>query len=76
MYIRFIDKDVWYMVKRQPTTAYTEKYAKKRQAVRVVIDFYLDDPEQKQLYEQLRQESKGKVKQVILNALKQHYEKQ
>lgn len=63
-------------MKRQPTTAYTKKYAKKRQAVRVVIEFYLDDPEQKQLYERLRQEPKGKVKQIILAALNQHYEQQ
>lgn len=62
------------MNKRQPTSAYTEKYAKKRQATRVVIDFYLDDPEQKQIYDLLRQEQKGGVKQIILTALKQHYE--
>lgn len=59
------------MNNRQPDSSYTKKYDEKRQAIRLPLNFYQDDPIEKQIYDLLCAEKNKK--QVILEALKKHY---
>lgn len=49
------------------------KYAERRKARQLKIDFYLDDMTEAFIYESLKAEKKGNIKGIILEYLKQHY---
>jgi len=49
------------------------RYAERRKARQLKIDFYLDDLTEAFLYESLKAEKKGNMKKIILGYLKQHY---
>lgn len=46
--------------KRQSDSEYAKRYAEKRNSKRVVFDFYLDDVDEKRIYESLQKESNKK----------------
>lgn len=61
---------------RKPDAAYTEKYKQARDTKTIRFDLYLDDPAEKELYEQLEKLKQDKLlKQEVVKALQNYFSK-
>lgn len=62
------------MSDRKPDAAYTEKYKQARETKTVRFDLYLDDPNEKALFEKLELLKKDKqLKQALVSALQNYF---
>lgn len=62
------------MSDRKPDAAYTEKYKQARKTKTVRFDLYLDDPNEKALFEKLELLKKDKqLKQALVSALQNYF---
>lgn len=60
-------------MEKKTDSDYTAKYSKKRKGVKVTLEFYQDDIEEKMIYELLKNEPRGGMKVLILQLLSDHY---
>lgn len=62
------------MTDRKPDAAYTDKYKQARDTKTIRFDLYLDDPNEKQLFEILDQLKKDKkLKTVVVGLLNTYF---